>query len=64
MLKFLIFLPQIILNYYRLSLLNNFYKMHLYILIKLGLNSGIAEEHAKEILCHVNNRRITEYSVG
>lgn len=52
-----------ILNYERLNLLNIFYNMLLHILIRLGLNSGITEQHAKEILCYINTR-VTEFSVG
>lgn len=53
-----------ILNYYRLNVLNNFYNMLLHILIRLELNSGIIKQHAKEIFCYINNRRVTELSVG
>jgi len=53
-----------ILNYYRLNLLNNFYNLLLHILISLALNSRVIEQHAKEIHCYINNRRVTEYSVG
>lgn len=62
--EFLVFfLSQMMLNYYRLNLLNNFYNIFLYLLIRLGLNSSIIEQHAKEILCYIN-RRVTEFSVG
>lgn len=30
----------------------------------LELISSIQEQHAKEILCYTDNRRLTEFSVG
>lgn len=61
--NFKFFLPQMILNYYRFNLLNNFCNMLLLILIRLELHSVIIEQHTKEILCYINNRRVTEFSV-
>lgn len=51
-----------ILSYCRLNLLNKFYTMLLHILMRLELNSGIIEQHAKEILCYISNRRVIEFS--
>lgn len=38
--------------------------MLIHIVICAELNSGIQEHHAKQILCYISNRRLTEFSVG
>lgn len=58
------FLPQMILSYYRFNLLNNVCNMNVHSVTCLELISSIQEQHAKEILCYTNNRRLTEFSVG